>query len=172
MKKYKTAFCDLYGIIIKKKNIESNINNFYNIDIDYNALDRIKKLGVTTIFILVHQYGIDKKFINRFIFNLQMSYISNTISELIGINCSCEYTLKEKYTIKDDIIQLSPIDKDLLDFTLKTHISEKDPRAYKENICYIGNSIGFNGRKIKNHIDVAKQFGIDYIEYKNLLKTI
>lgn len=85
-KKYKVLFCDLDSTLIDTISGETFPKGIWDMKLNFDVLDAIKKLNPEYVFIVSNQGGIEKGFVNESSFRRKINYIISSLKEYLGEN--------------------------------------------------------------------------------------
>lgn len=163
-KQYKVLFADLDGTLIDTVMGGTFPKGIWDMVLKFPVLDAIKELNPDLIIIVSNQDGIEKKFVNESHFNDKMAYICSAIEEYTGcVYCDYNYCKSN--------------DKDCLDRKPNTGMLEYSIRLYakeykdKSKMLMIGDASGLKGQFSDSDKKTAENFGIDYLDVVEFVKT-
>ena len=99
MKKYKVLFADLDGTLIDTVSGNTFPKGIWDMKLNFEVLDAIKKLTPKYIAIITNQGGIEKGFVNNSHFISKITFISDAIKEYCRCDCHFNYCVSNN---KDD----------------------------------------------------------------------
>ena len=162
MKKYKIIFCDLDGTLIDTISGETFPKGVWDMKIKFEVLDKIKELKPKFLFIVSNQGGIEKGFVNEFHFCVKLGFIVHSIEEYC-------YTAVDYYYCssndKDDENRKPNYGM------LEAALTDYDIKYDKSEMLMIGDASGKLGQFSDSDKKTAENFGIDYLDVEDFLKT-
>lgn len=166
MKNYEIIFADLDGTLIDTISEETFPKGIWDMKINFNVLDAINKLHPKYVLIVSNQGGIENGFVDEQNFRVKSEYITRAISEYC--KCKC-YTM---YCETND--KSNPYRKPntgMLENLLESHVG--DDFAYiKQKSLMIGDASGKECQFSDSDKKTAENFGIDYMDVEDFIKTI
>lgn len=167
-KNYKILFSDLDGTLIKTKSGKTFPENASDYEFKKEVVDAIKKLSPTYLFIVTNQGGIGK-FVQKSDFENKLSDIVNYLE----INTGC-YTVDAIYCDSDDKKnEMRKPNTGMLSKMLDSHsYSHSLISLYNKNdMLMIGDASGLPGQFSDSDKKCAENFGIDYLDVSDFIKT-
>ena len=165
MKEYKVIFADLDGTLIDTISGETFPKGIWDMRIKFDVLDAIKKLNPEYILIASNQGGIENGFVDNYNFDVKLDYISIAICEYC--NCKC-YALYCPTNNKSD--QYRKPHTGMLEELLKKYVGD-DFDGIKPKSLMIGDASGKEGQFSDSDKKTAENFGIDYMDVNDFVKT-
>lgn len=155
MKKYKVLFCDLDGTLIETVSGETFPKGIWDMKLKFDVLNAIKKLSPEYVFIVTNQGGIEKGFVNEYLFNGKISYVCDCICDYCNIT-EISYIYESSNNINN--IRRKP-NSGMLEECLElcSNINKKD-------MFMIGDASGLEGQFSDSDKKTAENFGIDYLD--------
>lgn len=166
MKNYEIIFADLDGTLIDTISGETFPKGIWDMKINFNVLDAISKLHPQYILIVSNQGGIENGFVDEQNFRVKSEYITRAISEYC--KCKC-YTMYCETNDKSN--QYRKPNTGMLENLLESHVG--DNFAYiKQKSLMIGDASGKEDQFSDSDKKCAENFGIDYMDVEDFIKTI
>lgn len=165
MKKYKILFTDLDGTLIHTLSGATFPKGIWDMRIDFNVLDAIKKLNPRYVFIVSNQGGIDKGFVIFNHFLKKLHYISSCVSEYCGVETDYDYCKSN-----DENNPYRKPNTGMLSFLLNSKC-DFGPEYAKKDMLMIGDASGLPGQFSDSDKKTAENFGIDYMDVNEFIKT-
>ena len=169
MKNYEVIFADLDGTLINTISGETFPKGIWDMKINFDVLDNIKKINPKCLLIITNQGGIEKGFVDKRNFEFKMEYICRSIKEYIGIEVEYSYcTSNDKDNLYRkpnigmiDSLALRMIKKGIIKSGLET-----------DKILMIGDASGKEGQFSDSDKKCAENAGFDYLDIDDFIKTI
>ena len=165
MKEYKILFSDLDGTLIETISGETFPKGIWDMKLRLDVLDAIKKLNPDYIFIVSNQGGIESGFVDAKKFETKLFYII----EAIGNYCDCECYAMYCDTNNESDPYRKPNTK-MLKTLLEDYVGY-DFECFKHEILMIGDASGKEGQFSDGDKKTAENFGIDYMDVDDFVKT-
>ena len=165
MKKYKVLFADLDGTLIETVSGNTFPKGIWDMKLNFEVLDAIKKLAPKYIAIITNQGGIEKGFVNNSHFISKITFIADAIKEYCRCDCHFNYCVsnnKDDWRRKPNVGMLEQFYHDYygnLDFN-------------KKDAIMIGDASGLEGQFSDSDKKTAENFGIDYLDVEDFIKEM
>lgn len=162
MEKKKILFTDLDGTLINTISGSTFPKGIWDMNFDYELLDKIKKYGFKSIYIITNQGGIESGFININSWINKIKYVCNCIEEYTGIRCDfdvCSTNDKNDNRRKPNIGMITDYFANSMNY------------YEKKDSLMIGDASGLDGQFSDSDKKCAEKAGIDYLdvsEFKQL----
>lgn len=166
LKNKKVIFCDLDGTLIETISGATFPKGIWDMRIKFDVLDAINKLEPEYILIISNQGGIESGFVDRHGFNSKYEYITRAIREYCGCECYTMYC--------DTNNKLDPYRKPntkMLETLLYDYVGD-DVEYIKQKSLMIGDASGKEGQFSDSDKKTAENFGIDYMDVNDFVKTL
>lgn len=164
MKKYKVLFCDLDGTLIETLSGETFPKGVWDMKFKFDILDAIKQLSPNYLFIVSNQGGIEKGFVNEESFFTKQNYITTSIAEYLKMPKLC---VKAEYCRFND--PNNPFRKP--NISMLVAFSPRIGDIDNSEILMIGDASGLEGQFSDSDKKTAENFGIDYMDVSEFVKT-
>ena len=165
MKKYEIIFADLDGTLIDTISGKTFPKGIWDMKIKFDVLDKIKELNPQYILIVSNQGGIESGFVDERNFMSKYEYITRAIKEY----CECEcYSMYCKTNDKTDLYRKPNVG--MLYNLLDSYVGD-DFDYIKSKSLMIGDASGKEGQFSDSDKKCAENFGIDYLDVEDFLKT-
>ena len=162
MKKYDIIFSDLDRTLIKTISREIFPKGIWDMYFKFSILAKIKELKPSFLFIVSNQGGIEKGFVNEFNFCVKLGFIVHSIEEYCGIAVDYYYCSSNDKDDKNRKPNYGMLESALTDYDIKYDKSE---------MLMIGDASGKPGQLSDSDKKTAENFGIDYLDVEDFLKT-
>ena len=166
MKNYEVIFADLDGTLINTISGETFPKGIWDMKINFDVLDTIKKLHPQYVLIVSNQGGIENGFVDRYNFRAKSEYIARAISEYC--ECKC-YAMYCETNNKSDIYRKP--NAGMLENLLERYVGD-DFDYIKQKSLMIGDASGKEGQFSDSDKKTAENFGIDYLDVNDFIKMI
>ena len=169
MKKYEVIFADLDGTLINTISGETFPKGIWDIKLNFDALDAIKKVNPKCLLIVTNQGGIEKGFVNERNFQCKMEYICRSIKEYTGVEVEYSYCTsndKDNKYRKPNIGMIDSLTREMI----KRGIIENG--ICTDNILMIGDASGKEGQFSDSDKKTAENAGFDYMDIKDFIAGI
>lgn len=168
MKKKRVLFLDLDGTLIKTKTGKTFPEGIWDMEIQMDVVEAIKRLSPEFIHICTNQGGIQKGFVIREHFESEIEYIANCLKELIKNDNVywdyCDSLSKSDSRRKPNTGFLENFRKSLKMF----HSFEFE----NEEALMVGDASGNPGDFSDSDLRTAENFGCDYLDVKEFIKKV
>ena len=168
MKKYNVIFSDLDGTLINTISGETFPKGIWDMQIRFEVLDKIKEVKPDCLLIVSNQGGIEKGFVNRRNFEFKMEYLCRSIKEYTEIPVEYSYCEKNNPTFKYRKPNTGML-YSLMYKMMNRGIIENG--IEKDKMLMIGDASGKEGQFSDSDKKTAENFGIDYMDVDDFLKT-
>ena len=164
MKNYKIFFADLDGTLIKTKSGSTFPKGIWDMELRFDVLDAIKKLGPKKVLIASNQGGIEKGFVDAEGFRAKMEYICRSIAEYC--NCECFSGYCTSNDVNGPTRKPNP---GMLEMLTEKYVG--DPFGYVKSVSLmIGDASGKPGQFSDSDKKTAGNFGIDYLDVDDFVR--
>ena len=165
MKKYEVIFSDLDGTLINTISGETFPKGIWDMKIRFEVLDKIKEIKPKYLLIVSNQGGIESGFVNSHNFRAKSEYIARAICEY----CDCEcYAMYCTTNDKTDLYRKPNVR--MLENLLESYVGD-DFDYIKSVSLMIGDASGKEGQFSDSDKKTAENFGIDYMDVDDFVKT-
>ena len=165
MKKYEVIFADLDGTLIETISGDTFPKGIWDMKLRFDVLDAIKKLNPEYILIVSNQGGIERGFVDSGHFTTKLNYICKSIEEYC--KCSCYGT----YCTTNNIsYHYRKPNVGMLDYLTELYVGD-DFDNIKPKSLMIGDASGKEGQFSDSDKKTAENFGIDYMDVDDFVKT-
>ena len=172
MKKYDIIFCDLDGTLIDTISGEPFPKGIWDMKIKFDVLDKIKELKPKFLFIVSNQGGIEKGFVNEYHFYSKLAFIVHSIEEYCGIAVDYYYYSSNDKDDKNRKPNYGMLEQAISDYNLISDNYNDCITIYKKSeMLMIGDDSGKPGQFSDSDKKTAENFGIDYLDVEDFLKT-
>lgn len=169
MKQYEVIFADLDGTLINTISGETFPKGIWDMKLNFDALDAIKKVNPKCLLIITNQGGIEKGFVNRRNFKSKMKYLCRSIKEYTGIEVEYAYcTSNDKDNVYRkpnigmiDSLMLKMINRGIIENGICT-----------DNILMIGDASGKEGQFSDSDKRCAENAGFDYMDIADFVASL
>ena len=166
LKNKNIIFCDLDGTLIETISRETFPKGVWDMKLQFDTLDAIKKLKPEYVLIVSNQGGIESGFVDAQKFNAKLSYIIEAIGEYCGCECYAMYCDTNK---KSDPYR-KPNTK-MLEMLLDDYVGD-DVECFKHEMLIISDASGKEGQFSDSDKKTAENFGIDYMDVNDFIKAL
>ena len=169
MKQYEVIFADLYGTLINTISGETFPKGIWDMKLNFDALDAIKKVNPKCLLIVTNQGGIEKGFVNKRNFEFKMEYICRSIKEYTGVEVEYSYCTsndKDNKYRKPNIGMIDSLTREMI----KRGIIENG--IYTDNILMIGDASGKECQFSDSDKKTAENAGFDYMDINDFIAGI
>lgn len=167
----KIVFIDLDDTLITTLSGETFPKGIWDMKIKFDVWDALRKFikenETEFIGIISNQGGITNGFINESHFLNKLRYISDSLSEFVGISVYAEYCSEFD---KDNWFR-KPNPGMIEEILSRRKLYENDNNYNKSEMIMIGDASGKPGDFSDTDKKTAENFGIDYMDVKNLLSN-
>ena len=165
MKNYRIIFADLDGTLIETISGETFPKGIWDMQIRFEVLDKIKEIKPKYLLIVSNQGGIESGFVNSHNFRAKSEYIARAIREY----CDCEcYAMYCTTNDKTDLYRKPNVR--MLEKLLESYVGD-DFDYIKSVSLMIGDASGKEGQFSDSDKKTAENFGIDYMDVDDFVKT-
>lgn len=168
----KFIFIDLDGTLIDTATNETFPKGVWDMKIKFDVWDVLKKFvkenETEFIGIISNQGGITNGFINESHFLNKLRYISDSLSEYVGISVYAEYCSE---FVKDNWFR-KPNPGMIEEILSRVKLYENDNNYNKSEMIMIGDASGKDGQFSDSDKKTAENFGIDYIDVNDFIKKV
>lgn len=163
-KNYKILFSDLDGTLIKTKSGKTFPEDAFDYEFKKEVIDAIMKLSPTYLFIVTNQGGIGK-FVQKSDFEHKLSDIVSYLEINTGV-----YVVDAIYCDSDDKKnKMRKPNTGMLSEMLDSH--SLNSFYDKDDMLMIGDASGLPGQFSNSDKKCAENFGIDYLDVSDFVKT-
>ena len=166
MKQYEVIFADLDDTLINTISGETFPKGIWDMKLNFDALDAIKKINPKYILIVSNQGGIESGFVDKHNFRAKSEYIARAISEYC--NCEC-YAMYCETNTKTDLYRKP--NTGMLENLLESYVGD-DFDYIKQKSLMIGDASGKEGQFSDSDKKTAENFGIDYMDIKDFIARV
>ena len=169
MKQYEVIFADLDGTLINTISGETFPKGIWDMKLNFDALDAIKKVNPKCLLIITNQGGIEKGFVNERNFQFKMAYICRSIKEYTGVEVEYSYCTSND---KDDLYRKPNIG--MIDSLTREMIKRGtiENGIETDKILMIGDASGKEGQFSDSDKKCAENAGFDYSDVNDFIKII
>lgn len=152
MKKYNILFADLDGTLINPISKNTFPQGIWDMALNFDAFDAIKKMNPDYVFIVTNQGGIPK-FVSECAFETKLNYVKASLQSYCNIK-----TIDAMYCVSDnkDNIYRKP------NIGMLDHLVKFYELTNKEDMLMIGDASGNPGNFSDSDKMAAENFGIEY----------
>ena len=166
LKNKKILFCDLDGTLIETISGATFPKGIWDMKFRFDVLDAIKKQNPEYVLIVSNQGGIESGFVDAQKFQTKLSYIIKAIDEY----CDCECYAIYCATNNESDPYRKPNTK-MLKTLLEDSVGD-DVDYIKQESLMIGDASGKEGQFSDIDKKTAENFGIDYMDVNDFVKTL
>ena len=166
LKNKKILFCDLDGTLIETISGATFPKGIWDMKLRFDVLDAICKLDPEYILIVSNQGGIESGFVDRHDFNSKFEYITRAIREYCECKCYAMYCDTNN---KSDIYRKP--NTGMLENLMERYVGD-DVEYIKQKSLMIGDASGKEGQFSDSDKKTAENFGIDYMDVNDFVKTL
>lgn len=166
LKNKNVLFCDLNGTLIETISGDTFPKCIWDMKLRFDVLDAIKKLNPECVLIVSNQGGIESGFVDAKKFETKLFYITEAISDYCDCECYAMYC--------DTNNKLDPYRKPntkMLETLLDDFVGD-DFDFIKQKSLMIGDASGKEGQFSDSDKKTAENFGIDYMDVNDFVKTL
>ena len=166
LKNKKILFCDLDGTLIETISGATFPKGIWDMKFRFDVLDAIKKQNPEYVLIVSNQGGIESGFVDAQKFQTKLSYIIKAIDEYCDCECYAIYCATNN--------ELDPYRKPntkMLKTLLEDSVGD-DVDYIKQESLMIGDASGKEGQFSDSDKKTAENFGIDYMDVNDFVKTL
>lgn len=165
MTKYNIIFSGLDGTLIKTISGETFPKGIWDMKFRYEVLDKIKEVKPEYLLIVTNQGGIESGFVDEHNFRSKLDYIAKAIHEY----CDCEcYAMYCDINDKSDPYRKPNVE--MLNYLTEHRVGD-DFDYIKSVSLMIGDASGKEGQFSDSDKKTAENFGIDYMDVDDFVKT-
>ena len=165
LKSKKVLFCDLDGTLIETISGETFPKGIWDMQIRFEVLDKIKEIKPEYLLIVSNQGGIESGFVGAINFRAKSEYITRAIREYCGCEC---YAMYCETNDKSDPYRKPNVG--MLEILLERYVGD-DFGYIKQKSLMIGDASGKEGQFSDSDKKTAENFGIDYMDVDDFVKT-
>ena len=162
MSKYKILFSDLDGTLIDTISGKLFPEGIWDMHLKFSIFAKIKELKPSFLFIVSNQGGIEKGFVNEYHFCTKLGFVVNSIEEYCDIPVDYYYCSSNDKDNENRKPNYGMLEAALTDYDIKYDKSE---------MLMIGDTSGKLGQFSDSDKKTAENFGIDYLDVEDFLKT-
>lgn len=166
MKKYKVIFADLDGTLINTISGKKFPKGIWDMKLNFDALDAIKKVNPKYLLIVSNQGGIESGFVDNNNFHAKLEYIERAISEYCNCECCAMYC-----ATNDKTDPYRKPNTGMLEDLLESYVGNNSDYI-KQKSLMIGDASGKEGQFSNSDKKTAENFGIDYMDIKDFIAGI
>ena len=169
MKQYEVIFADLDGTLINTISGKTFPKGIWDMKLNFDVLDAIKKVNPKCLLIVTNQGGIEKGFVNERNFQFKMEYICRSIKEYTGIEVEYSYCTsndKDNKYRKPNIGMIDSLTREMI----KRGIIENG--ICTDNILMIGDASGKEGQFSDSDKRCAENAGFDYMDVVDFVTSL
>lgn len=160
----KLIFLDLDGTLINTLSGRAFPNGVYDMHLNFDLLRALKESGACLFCIVSNQSGIDKGFVDRKTFEKKIAYVAACIADYVGGCCEVAW----KFAPHNDHNRKP--DTGMLEAALRFDLVEHD--VAKSEMLMVGDASGLPGNFSDSDKRCAENFGIDYMDVNEFIKTV
>ena len=165
MTKYNIIFSDLDGTLINTISGETFPKGIWDMQIRFEVLDKIKEVKPEYLLIVSNQGGIESGFVDALNFRAKLEYIARVISEYCDCKCYCFYC-----DTNDKSDPYRKPNTGMLEYLTERYVGD-DFDYIKSVSLMIGDASGKEGQFSDSDKKTAENFGIDYMDVDDFVKT-
>ena len=165
MKKYNIIYSDLDGTLIKTISGETFPKGIWDMQIRFEVLDKIKEVKPECLLIVTNQGGIESGFVDEHDFECKLDYIARAIREYCNCKCYAAYC-----DTNDKSDPYRKPNTGMLEYLTERYVGD-DFDYIKSVSLMIGDASGKEGQFSDTDKKTAENFGIDYMDVDDFLKT-
>ena len=166
MKNYEVIFADLDGTLINTISGEIFPKGIWDMKLNFDVLDAIKKVNPKYLLIVSNQGGIESGFVDRHDFRAKSEYIARAIREYC--NCEC-YAMYCETNTKSDLNRKP--NTGMLENLLESYVGD-DFDYIKQKSLMIGDASGKEDQFSDSDKKCAENAGVDYLDVDDFIKII
>ena len=165
MKKYDVIFSDLDGTLINTISGETFPKGIWDMQIRFEVLDKIKEIKPDYLLIVSNQGGIESGFVDADDFREKLEYAARAIREYCDCECYGSYC-----DTNDKSDPYRKPNTGMLDYLTERYVGD-DFDYIKSVSLMIGDASGKEGQFSDSDKKTAENFGIDYMDVDDFVKT-
>lgn len=164
MKKCKLLITDLDGTLIETVSGNTFPKGIWDMKIKLDVFDAIKNYAPDDIVIISNRGGIEKRFVNREMFEDKLNYVSSALADYTDAsiyNYYCDSNDKDNINRKPNTGMIDQF-MDYVKFT-NDNVDEENKIVY-DTILMIGDASGKEGQFSDSDKKTAENFGCEYMD--------
>ena len=172
MSKYKILFADLDGTLIDTISGKPFPEGIWDMHLKFSILAKIEELKPSFLFIVSNQEGIEKGFVDEHHFCAKLGFIVHSIEEYCDIPVDYYYCSSNDKDDKNRKPNYGMLEKAISDYNLISNNHNYCITIYKKSeMLMIGDASGKPWQFSDSDKKTAENFGIDYLDVEDFLKT-